>query len=484
MSADGSRTSSLIGHGVREEAGSELSTSESVTSPNRERSSANQFESDSAHLRLEINNGFEQRRPSQSSQHCPEQNPSESLASKGEAIFSVSSRQQELRLTGDIHGDILSPAVPPGLPPTTESRNIHIRDVGETPSSLQCHQLQKYRGYPKLYSKSFSFNSPPSQPYSLRLPSSSAVGKLIDYYFQEVNPLFPVLDQVLTSERITALLRTAVDQGMSQMIQVTSTSYSVSTLLCSILALAEQLSNVSETLEEANAGWEMFSQGEALCLYFDDDDEPLLDVINYHTLSGRFLLSQNSFHKAAKHASTAIRLAYDLQLNIQDSWPDCSFAEFSSRKRVWWALYVLDQQVSRGSGRPYLISEREVCVGKLHHADAKQTDGSRDATNDDQNNTSFFQALVDLSTIYRQVWDRFCCATASENIDRIGTAAFDQQLLRLKSRLPPGLLWQRDRSSTCQTWKSSRIDMLRQLVLSEVCSMADGVITLNYVSRD
>ncbi|KIV90143.1 hypothetical protein PV10_07483 [Exophiala mesophila] len=461
------RTTSTSESGVRqeEEDGSLSAVQPLIIGRNRESIGPNRVEFNSLDIPKDANSEFAQRRPIDGSEHSPEQSLPETLASKGETVLSASLRQEEPPIGADLHDDLLSPVMPRSHLTTMGSQNTQIRDPGEKTTSPICQQPQDPRGYPKRYCKSTGLDSPCPQPYSLRLPPPLAATKLIDYYFQEVNPLFPILDQTLTSSRIEELLGEVVDQGTSQIIQVSLISSSLSILLCSILALAEQLSKISETSDGTKSGWEMYLQAEALCLHFGHDEEALLDIIKYHTLSARFLLSENSFHKAAKHASTAIRLAYDLQLNIQDSWPDCSSLEFSNRKRVWWALYVLDQQVSRRSGRPYLISEREVSVGKLHHGDAHETGRSRDATNDDQGNTSFLQALVDLSMIYRQIWDNFCSATASERSVRSNTAVFDQQLLRLQSRLRPKL--QRDPPSMCQAEKVTRINTLRQFVLAE-----------------
>ena len=475
FSTANSRTKSTSERGVRQEEEEEsLSAVETlIIVRSRESIGPNRIEFNSPDIPKDINSEFAQRRSIDGSEHSPEQSLPETLPSRGETVLSASLRQEEPRTAADIRDDLLIPVMHRSHLTTIGSQNTQIRDLGEKTASPICQQQQKPRGYPKRYCKSAGLDSSCPQPYSLRLPPSLAVTKLIDYYFQEVNPLFPILDQILTSSRIEELLGAAVDQGISQIIQVSSISSSLSILLCSILALAEQLSKISETSDGAKPGWEMYLQAEALCLHFRHDEETLLDIIKYHTLSARFLLSENSFHKAAKHASTAIRLAYDLQLNIQDSWPDCSSLEFSNRKRVWWAVYVLDQQVSRRSGRPYLISEREVSVGRLHHGDTDETERSRDITNDDQGNTLFLQALVDLSMIYRQIWDSFCSATASESFDRSNTAVFDQQLLRLMSRLPPKL--KMDPPSICQAEKATRINTLRQFVLAEVCVMADGI---------
>lgn len=116
---------------------------------------------------------------------------------------------------------------------------------------------------------------------------------------------------------------------------------------------ATSTANVSST-DAANAGrWyyrrcQTLLSGELEC--------PVISTLQCHILCSIYLCSASFQNMAISACGLAVQTAYMLGLHLE---PPQSMLrrERETRKRLWWALYVLDTKMSMKLGRPFLLHD-------------------------------------------------------------------------------------------------------------------------------
>ncbi|ORX81705.1 hypothetical protein K493DRAFT_320594 [Basidiobolus meristosporus CBS 931.73] len=175
------------------------------------------------------------------------------------------------------------------------------------------------------------------------LPSGPVFEHLLEVYFTFVNPFFPLLHKA----HFYGELRKSV-HGVSKL------------LLNSIFALASNLSREREWLHKENARFEVFYSRAKQLLNESYDVTSLSNVQALVLLSICFRITHGGI-KSWIYSGMAIRLAEDLGLHRNpDSWQTqrLSSEVRETRKRVWWACYILDRTASASMGRPLCIDDR------------------------------------------------------------------------------------------------------------------------------
>ncbi|OAL21469.1 hypothetical protein AYO22_07865 [Fonsecaea multimorphosa] len=286
----------------------------------------------------------------------------------------------------------------------------------------------------------------PKTTISLKLVSNSQIHSLLDLFFADIDLVLPMMERDHMTERISSLLR---DLGLSEtgdyVVHVTMEKCPLAALLCAILATAENLGSDSIWSTQSKiSGWAWYVQMQTLLQHFAKQYQPDIDVLRCFTLSSFYLLTLGKFHEASEAIGLASQLAIASQLNVQDALLYTKDAHARHYKRLWWSIYVMDQQISRIGGTPYWIRDRVTAV------DDVQTT-NRDASN--LQNTGFsatvnagldyLQVLVHLARIGREIWDQQISIRQNTTLDRVMAANIDSQLLRLSSGLPSHLAWRK-----------------------------------------
>ncbi|KAK9718731.1 hypothetical protein K7432_005276 [Basidiobolus ranarum] len=188
-----------------------------------------------------------------------------------------------------------------------------------------------------------SSNQESSEDKTDVLPASPVFEHLLDVYFTYINPFFP-------------LLHKADFYG-----QLRQNVHSVSKLLLnSIFALSSNLSREREWLHKENARFEVF-YSRAKCLLNESYDVTSLSNVQALILLSICFRITHGGIKSWIYSGMAIRLAEDLGLHRNpDSWQTqrLSNSVRETRKRVWWACYILDRGASSSMGRPLCIDDR------------------------------------------------------------------------------------------------------------------------------
>ncbi|KAN0092389.1 Fungal specific transcription factor domain containing protein [Hyaloscypha variabilis] len=85
-------------------------------------------------------------------------------------------------------------------------------------------------------------------------------------------------------------------------------------------------------------------------------ESPTIATLQCHLLSALYLCG-GSFHNMVDSSSAlAVRTAYMLGLHL-DPPKTMSLKEQEKRRRLWWAVYVLDSKISMKLGRPFLLHD-------------------------------------------------------------------------------------------------------------------------------
>lgn len=124
--------------------------------------------------------------------------------------------------------------------------------------------------------------------------------------------------------------------------------YGASTLPCG------RQGNIVENNDATIAGRWHYRRAQTLLA--GEMESPTISTLQCHLLSAIYVCGASFHNMADSICGLAVRTAYMLGLHID---PSLSLAERERqmRKRLWWAVYVLDSKVGMKLGRPFLIHD-------------------------------------------------------------------------------------------------------------------------------
>ncbi|MCJ1445109.1 MAG: Fungal specific transcription factor [Stictis urceolatum] len=173
----------------------------------------------------------------------------------------------------------------------------------------------------------------------------------------------------------------------------------------------------------------------AFTLFSESLLQPTLDTIQ----AGILLIQRPGIDTRALNIQL-VAAAYDLGLHIDPSHWNLPNDEVGLRKRLAWAVYILDKWSSLSSGRPSLIRSEEWGVSplSLQNFDSTSPQPTKDSTTEAQVNEELdrgkevFIELVRLSEILATVLDTFYTLRAMDSVERAGRAGTRVVLERAK----------------------------------------------------
>ncbi|OBR13035.1 Thiamine repressible genes regulatory protein thi1 [Colletotrichum higginsianum IMI 349063] len=102
----------------------------------------------------------------------------------------------------------------------------------------------------------------------------------------------------------------------------------------------------------------------AQALLAGEMESPTISTLQCHLLSALYVCGA-SFHNMADNiGGLAVRTAYMLGLHIDPS-PTMAEAERQHRRRLWWAVYLLDSKIGMKLGRPFLLHSSSHAMPQL-----------------------------------------------------------------------------------------------------------------------
>ncbi|OHE92677.1 hypothetical protein CORC01_12011 [Colletotrichum orchidophilum] len=122
--------------------------------------------------------------------------------------------------------------------------------------------------------------------------------------------------------------------------------YGASTLPCN------RQGNIVEENDATTAGRWHYRRAQTLLA--GEMESPTTSTLQCHLLSAIYVCGASFHNMADSICGLAVRTAYMLGLHI-DPPLDMAEKERQARRRLWWAVYVLDSKVGMKLGRPFLL---------------------------------------------------------------------------------------------------------------------------------
>ncbi|CAG8407888.1 unnamed protein product [Penicillium salamii] len=183
--------------------------------------------------------------------------------------------------------------------------------------------------------------------------------------------LFPIVDEAQFKEHYQSLWTGGKERAPSALVDIIIAmcmQYGISALPADAQGL------LVEGQDALVAGRWHYWRGQTLLSY--ELESPSLSTLQCHLLCAVYLCG-GSFHNMMNNAvGTAVCTAHMLGLHL-DPPSDMSHRECEIRKRLWWAVYVMDSKSGMKLGRPFMLRDSHSMPSLPNDSlDAARTSGS------------------------------------------------------------------------------------------------------------
>ncbi|PSN75475.1 hypothetical protein BS50DRAFT_671616 [Corynespora cassiicola Philippines] len=261
-------------------------------------------------------------------------------------------------------------------------------------------------------------------PRSLAFPSPVDYAKYIDFYFADINPTHPCINEAdfrARSERVLG----------ARSIHPTDVCF---------LALNYIVFAVSDILVDATPpgvnsrppGWQWFQLADELVGKRQLSGRSDLSLIQFLIWEAFYFSAADRPNAAYNVIGTACRLCFQFGLHLQSSWINCTPFQVHMRQRIFWTLFFTDRRISLSCGRPYGIRDVDIHVdqpsfiydrvGTQHHAPAQLVLTSQDLVPDQtlpeqdvfRSANTFLACMIFWARLVGDIWDRVFAVSATK----------------------------------------------------------------------
>ncbi|KAK2629377.1 hypothetical protein QTJ16_000197 [Diplocarpon rosae] len=189
---------------------------------------------------------------------------------------------------------------------------------------------------------------PPFHPPPPDLPPKHISDHILGSYYASVHTLIPILHWPTFEQEYEAVYQTGSLQGVPP---------GWSSLFFSVLAVGV-LFSTDLAIHRPRQGEEYLETSRRLMDPWKDTFE--IDHAQASILISIFLSEMNRPSAAGIWLASAVRISQEIGLHLEiGPWP---IIQGEMRRRVWWAIYVLDRHMSLELGRPLLIDDADCDV--------------------------------------------------------------------------------------------------------------------------
>ncbi|KAK4152333.1 fungal-specific transcription factor domain-containing protein [Chaetomidium leptoderma] len=221
----------------------------------------------------------------------------------------------------------------------------------------------------------------------------------LDLFWQSYHTsLFPILDEAAFKEHYrslwTASGNTRKPSALVDIVVAMCMQYGMSMLP----AVKQQQVLVDNNNDAAIAGRWHYRRSQALLAR--ELESPTVPTLQCHLLCCVYLCCGSFQNMADSACGLAVRAAYMLGLHL-DAPQTMAHREREMRKRLWWALYVLDSKIGMKLGRPFLLPHLSNATPSLpgDHLEAALQSGSHFAPLGD--NVTWLSFSLQQSKLFR-----------------------------------------------------------------------------------
>ncbi|PWY68623.1 putative Zn(II)2Cys6 transcription factor [Aspergillus heteromorphus CBS 117.55] len=200
----------------------------------------------------------------------------------------------------------------------------------------------------------------PPFPSTCTSPSSSCVyltplqeDFFINHFWQTFHvSLFPILDEAHFKKHYQSLwIAGGKERKPSALVDIVVAmcmQYHISTLPL------DSQTGLLDGKDALVAGRWHYWRGQTLLTY--ELESPTLSTLQCHLLCAVYLCGGSFHNMMDSSVSLAVRTAYILGLHV-DPPPSMSTPDREMRRRLWWAVYLMDSKAGMKLGRPFMLSD-------------------------------------------------------------------------------------------------------------------------------
>ncbi|KAH8651819.1 fungal-specific transcription factor domain-containing protein [Tricladium varicosporioides] len=187
------------------------------------------------------------------------------------------------------------------------------------------------------------------------LPEPLLAQDLLDAYFTQVHPVFPVLDweNFLSWYRSFKTSRESLRLDNSNRLAI----------LNIIFAIMTYYANLTDAPYKGHHNDHLVYAARAKKLYMDERilyEDSKISTISALGLLCLYFMATCRLNRAWTICGVAIRNSLTLGLHLRNNFKEIPVAEKEYRARLWWALYSLECSLDELTGRPTCISDRDI----------------------------------------------------------------------------------------------------------------------------
>ncbi|CAK7224202.1 hypothetical protein SEUCBS140593_005491 [Sporothrix eucalyptigena] len=232
----------------------------------------------------------------------------------------------------------------------------------------------------------------------------------LDLYWQSYHTsLFAILDEAEFRQHYRSLWKSSgqarAPSALVDIVLALCMQYGVSTMAPS---MRQKLT--ADNDDTTIAGRWYYRRCQALLEY--ELESPSLATLQCHVLCGVYLCNGTFQNMSDSSCGLAVREAFMLGLHLEPP-PDLPLRQRELRKRIWWALYVLDSKIGMKLGRPFQVQLSGTTTPALlsDRVDVAAASGSNFAPlGDDRSWLSFHVFHSSLFRIARTAHVAFYCS--------------------------------------------------------------------------
>lgn len=183
------------------------------------------------------------------------------------------------------------------------------------------------------------------------LPPKATVDKLLHTYYGAAHIMIPILHWPTLQHQVEELYQNTT--------HIQRVPISWQSMFFSVLAVGSLFSNDPFPDRTLRAG-EFLEAARSLTDPWNNEFD--LDNVRASFLISLALNELNLRSAAWNWLGSTVRCAQDLDLHLEVATGVRSRVEADMRRRVWWAIYILDRMMSMEQGRPFLIDDSDCDV--------------------------------------------------------------------------------------------------------------------------
>ncbi|KAF2104989.1 hypothetical protein NA57DRAFT_51776 [Rhizodiscina lignyota] len=190
---------------------------------------------------------------------------------------------------------------------------------------------------------------------SLPFPTQEEYRRYIKFFFDDINPCHPCVNEadfeVRSEKLLSSLHRGPIDTGFLALNYI-------------IFACTDILTNITPS-EQSNVlpGWDWYLAADSLLGKRKFGGRANLTVIQFLIFEAFYLVHADKGNAAYNVIGLACRLCFQLGLHQQSRWAHNQSAYWRHmNQRIFWTVYFTDRRISLSCGRPYGIHDSETDV--------------------------------------------------------------------------------------------------------------------------